>query len=110
MEFITEKDRIYATDAAGNVVAEVDFPTADGVSTIDHTFVDPSLRGEGIAGKLVKLAADKILSEGNKIAARCSYAVAWFKRHPEYPVDCSGPVACRIDRRRKNHNSQDSKS
>ncbi len=100
MEFITEKDRIYATDAAGNVVAEVDFPTVDGVSTIDHTFVDPSLRGEGIAGKLVKLAADKILSEGNKIAATCSYAVAWFKRHPEYPVDCSGPVACRIDRRR----------
>ncbi len=100
MDFITEKDRIYATDAAGNVVAEVDFPTSDGVSTIDHTFVDPSLRGEGIAGKLVKLAADKILSEGNKIAATCSYAVAWFKRHPEYPVDCSGPEACRIDRRR----------
>ncbi len=100
MEFITEKDRIYATDAAGNVVAEVTFPTVDGVSTIDHTFVDPSLRGGGIAGKLVKLAADKILSEGNKIAATCAYAVAWFKRHPEYPVDCSSPIACRIDKRR----------
>lgn len=99
MEFITEKDRIYATDPAGNVVAEVTFPTVNGVSTIDHTFVDPSLRGEGIAGKLVKLAADKILAEGNKIAATCSYAVAWFKRHPEYHLECSGPVACRIDRR-----------
>ncbi|MDE6298753.1 MAG: N-acetyltransferase [Muribaculaceae bacterium] len=60
------------------------FPTENGVSTIDHTFVDPSLRGQGIAGKLVKLAADKILEEGNKIAATCTYAVAWFKRHPEY--------------------------
>ncbi|MDE5795057.1 MAG: N-acetyltransferase, partial [Muribaculaceae bacterium] len=68
MDFITEKDRIYATNPAGNVIAEVTFPTEDGVSTIDHTFVDPSLRGEGIAGKLVKLAADKILAEGNKIA------------------------------------------
>lgn len=100
MEFITEKDRIYATDSSGNVVAEVTFPTEDGVSTIDHTFVDPSLRGEGIAGKLVRLAADKILSEGNKIAATCSYAVAWFKRHPEYHTVASGPVACRIDRRK----------
>ena len=100
MDFITEKDRIYATDPSGNVIAEVTFPSEDGVSTIDHTFVDPSLRGEGIAGKLVKLAADKILAEGNKIVATCSYAVAWFKRHPEYHLVCSGPVACRIDHRR----------
>lgn len=100
MEFITEKDRIYAKDTSGNIIAEVTFPTKDGVSTIDHTFVDASLRGEGIAGKLVKLAADKILAEGNKIAATCSYAVAWFKRHPEYHLVCSGPAACRIDRRR----------
>lgn len=84
MEFITEKDRIYATDPSGKVVAEVTFPTKDGVSTINHTFVDPSLRGEGVAGKLVRLAADKILAEGHKIAATCAYAVAWFKRHPEY--------------------------
>lgn len=96
MDFITEKDRIYAKDQSGNIVAEVTFPTIDGVSTIDHTFVDPSMRGEGIASKLVKLAADKILSEGNKIAATCSYAVAWFKRHPEYNLVCSGPVACKI--------------
>lgn len=100
MNFITENDRIYATDPSGKIVAEVTFPTKDGVSTIDHTFVDPSLRGEGIAGKLVKLAADKILAEGNKIAATCSYAVAWFKRHPEYQLVCSGPEACRIDRNR----------
>ena len=100
MDFITEKDRIYATDPSGKVIAEVTFPTKNGVSTIDHTFVDPSLRGEGIAGKLVKLAADKILAEGNQIAATCSYADVWFKRHPEYHLVSAGPVACRIDRRR----------
>ncbi len=84
MKFISEKDRIYAVDAAGAVVAEVTFPTRNGVSTINHTFVDPSLRGEGIASKLVQLAVDKIQAEGNKIAATCSYALAWFKRHPQY--------------------------
>lgn len=98
MEYITEKDRIYALDPTGKVVAEVTFPTAGGIATIDHTFVDPSLRGGGVAGKLVKLAADKILAEGDKIAATCSYAVAWFKRHPEYELESYGPVKCRINR------------
>lgn len=96
MEFITEKDRIYATDESGKMIAEVTFPTVDGVSVIDHTFVDPSLRGQGVAGKLVELAAGTILKNGNKIAATCPYAVTWFERHPEYPLVCSGPVACKI--------------
>lgn len=87
MDFITEKERIYATDASGKVLAEVTFPTRNGVSTIDHTFVDYSLRGQGIAGRLVKLAADKILSDGNKIAASCAYALTWFQRNPEYSVE-----------------------
>lgn len=98
MDYITESDRIYAKDNEGRVIAEVTFPTKDGVSVIDHTFVDSSLRGQGIAGKLVQLAVDKILSEGNKIGATCSYAVAWFKRHPEYSTVCIGPVACKINR------------
>ncbi|MBD5198763.1 MAG: N-acetyltransferase [Bacteroidales bacterium] len=86
MDFITENDRIYATDASGKLIAEVTFPTRNGVATIDHTFVDPSLRGQGIAGQLVKLAADKIINDGNKIVAACPYAVEWFKKHPEYHV------------------------
>lgn len=84
MEFITEKDRIYATDASGKIIAEVTFATRDGVATIDHTFVDTSLRGQGVASKLVKSAIDKILADGNKVAASCSYALAWLQRHPEY--------------------------
>ncbi|MDE5869976.1 MAG: N-acetyltransferase [Muribaculaceae bacterium] len=96
MEFKIEKDRIYAEDPSGKLLAEITFPTKDSVSTIDHTFVSPSLRGQGIAGKLVKLAADKILSEGNQIAATCIYAVRWFERHPEYPVIYPEAPSCRI--------------
>lgn len=100
MEYITEKDRIYATDEGGKVIAEVTFPTEDGVSVIDHTFVDPSLRGQGVAGKLVELAANAIQKSGNRIAATCPYAVVWFERHPEYPLACSGPAACKIYKNR----------
>lgn len=99
MEFKIENERIYAGD--GKVLAEITFPTKDGVATIDHTFVDNSLRGQGIAGQLVRLAADKILADGNRIAATCSYAAAWLQRHPEYPVvDNGAHVSCRLDRRR----------
>lgn len=100
MNYITENDRIYALDPSGKLIAEVTFPTVNGISVINHTFVDESLRGQGVAGKLIKLAAEKITSEGNKIGATCTYAVAWFKRHPEYKLECSGPAACRIDRNR----------
>lgn len=96
MEFITEKDRIYARGPEGKVIAEVTFPTIDGVATIDHTFVDAYLRGQGVAGKLVKMAADKIIADGNKLAATCSYAIAWFKRHPEYSSVQLGPASCKI--------------
>ena len=41
----------------------------------------------GIAGKLVQAAADKIVKDGNRITATCSYAVQWFSKHPEYKVE-----------------------
>ncbi len=96
MNFIEETDRIYAKSPDGAIIAEVTFPAKDGISTIDHTFVDPSLRGQGVAGQLLKLAVENILAQGNKIAATCPYGVAWLDRHPEYPTVCLGREACKI--------------
>ncbi|HEX3077753.1 MAG TPA: GNAT family N-acetyltransferase [Lachnospiraceae bacterium] len=85
MEFIKESNRIYGTDENGKVIAEVTFPsrTQDTVD-INHTFVDDSLRGQGIAGQLLQQAADQIRSNGIKAVASCSYARQWFEKHPEY--------------------------
>lgn len=82
MEYITEKDRIYALDSSGKLIAEVTFPTKDGVASINHTYVDTSLRGQGIAGELMKLATEKILADGKKIKAICPYAVDWLRKNP----------------------------
>lgn len=41
---------------------------------IDHTFVKPEFRGEGIAKELVLLAAKKAQQEGWSIVPNCSYA------------------------------------
>ena len=53
------------------------------MAVIDHTFVDGSLRGQGVAGQLVRAAADQIRDQGKKARAVCTYARAWFDRHPE---------------------------
>ena len=101
MKFITENNRIYANDEKGCIIAEITFPTDGCTSTIDHTFVDSSLRGQGIAGKLMQLAVDKIKADGNKIAATCPYATVWLQRHPEYStVKSDAPVACSIRHKR----------
>ena len=82
MEFIHEPNRIYGTDENNKVIAEVTFPeTEPGVFTIDHTIVDSSLQGQGIAGQLVQAAVDDIKSQGGKVQATCSYAVKWLQKH-----------------------------
>ena len=85
MEFIHEIDRIYANDESGRLVAEVAFPaTGPDAVVINHTFVDPSLRGGGVAGQLMKAAYERIKRDGKKATATCSYAVSWFERNEGY--------------------------
>ncbi len=84
MDFIKEQNRIYAEDENGKLIAEVTFPESEeGVCTIDHTFVDNSLRGQNVASKLVESAVAQIKEQGKKVNATCTYAQAWLERHVE---------------------------
>ena len=83
-DLIKETSRIYARDETGRLVAEITFPmTEPGIYCINHTFVDASLRGQGMADKLVRAALEQIRSNGGTPAATCSYAAAWLKKHPD---------------------------
>ena len=90
--FLREPTRVYALDGSGRLVAEITFrlvaeitfpETAPGVYTIDHTFVDASLRGQGVADQLVRAALEQIQANGGTAAATCSYAAAWLDKHPQ---------------------------
>ena len=83
MEFQHERERIFALDEQGKLVAEVTFPVSEGVADIDHTFVDQALRGQGVAGQLLDAAVRQIRMEGLRAKATCSYAAKWFKEHPD---------------------------
>ncbi len=84
MEFVVERNAVRYVDDSGAMLAEVTFPEVEnGVVEINHTFVDGSLRGQGIAGQLLERAADEIERSGRRAHPTCSYAVRWFEKHPE---------------------------
>lgn len=84
MDFITERNMIYVCDDS-KTLAEVTFPNIDDTTVdINHTFVDPSLRGQGIAGKLMILAYETIKQQGYKAVVTCPYAIKFFKENKAY--------------------------
>ncbi|MGE0003063.1 MAG: GNAT family N-acetyltransferase [Candidatus Izemoplasmatales bacterium] len=85
MEFITVEDRIYSENEEGLLLAEVTLKQRDDNRIdIPHVYVDESLRGQGVASHLMELAYAEIKKRGKLIIAKCPYAIAWFKRHPEF--------------------------
>lgn len=84
MDYITENNKVYVCDD-GKEIAFVTFPNIDkNTVDINHTFVDESLRGKGVAAKLMILACEKIKRQGFKAVPTCSYAVAFFEKYKEY--------------------------
>ena len=82
MQFLKEKNRIYAMNNNNETIAEVTFyEIENGVYNIDHTFVDNSLRGKGIGSRLVKEAVDTIKEKGAKVEATCPFASKWMEEN-----------------------------
>ena len=80
MQFLKEENRIYAINNNNETIAEVTFyEIENGVYNIDHTFVDNSLRGQGIGSRLVKEAVDTIKEKGAKVEATCPFASKWME-------------------------------
>ena len=84
MDYVTEKNWITCLQD-GEEVGEVTFPS-DGPETvvINHTYVDPALRGNGLADELVRRAADELRRTERRARVTCSYARVWFREHPDY--------------------------
>lgn len=61
-----------------------DYAVQGETRVILHVEADPALRGSGAAGQFMQALSEHARAEKLKLAARCSYAVAWLKRHPEF--------------------------
>lgn len=84
MDFKKKAGRIWLENQDGEEIAFVAFPdkTAHTVE-ITSTVVDDSLRGQGVAAKLLEALTQELRSKGQKAIPTCSYAQKWFSQHPE---------------------------
>ena len=85
MDFVYHSNQIALYGPNRELLADVTFPPIDtDTVNINHTFVDDSLRGQGIAGKLLEAVTEVLEKENKKAVPTCSYAIRWFENHPEY--------------------------
>ena len=51
---------------------------------ITHVGVQPELRGQGVAGRIVQVGLEYARARSLRVVPMCSYAAAYIRRHPEY--------------------------
>lgn len=84
MEFKEETSRIVLLDE-GKGIGEITWSTDGGDGLIvEHTGVDGTYRGQGLAGKLVAEVVAYARRNDKKIIPVCSYAKKEFERTPDY--------------------------
>ena len=85
MNFEREHHAFVYRDASGALLAEITYQPLDEHTVLaDHTFVDPSLRGQGVGKKLVCHLADQMRAEHKKIKPQCLYVVALFEQDTQF--------------------------
>ena len=65
------------------LLAWANYRIRDGQYQIPHVEAEPPLRGTGAASRLMQDIVEHARTHQLVIVPRCSYARAWFQRHPE---------------------------
>lgn len=74
----------YRLEEDGQMKAEITWTELANVMVIEHTFVDESMRNQGMAKKLLDKAAEYAREKQFKMEPVCSYAVTAFERYKDY--------------------------
>ena len=72
-------NRLNLQDESGNALAYIDYELKDDVLYINKVFVSGILRGQGIAGLLMKDFVE--FANGRKMVPICSYAESWLSKN-----------------------------
>lgn len=84
MNWKYEHGRIFSVDERFELMAEAAFVYKEnGEVSIDRTYVNPALRGQGVAGEMMRILAEHLREKGLRASAGCSYAYAWLKKNRE---------------------------
>ncbi len=85
MEIKTGKHEFYIEDDQNEKIARITYQFEDDWTIVaNSTFVDPALRGQGVAKKLLDHLARYARDNNLKIRPLCSYVVKAFEKYQEY--------------------------
>lgn len=73
----------FATYDGGRRVAVLDYRTEGDRVYLDHTYVDPALRGQGVAERLLDAVVDWARAHGLRLVPLCSYTVVVLNRRDD---------------------------
>ncbi len=73
MRFKKNNNKIYLEDN-NKIIAEIEYEEKNNAYIVTHTYVDESLRGQGIAKQLVEQVIEEAKKNNKEITATCSYA------------------------------------
>lgn len=103
MNWNFENGRIYSVDEKGELMAETTYVLKENKEVdIDHTYVNPVLRGQGVASKMMEVVAEYLREKGLKATASCSYANNWLQKNKDKYSDIiskdieNETIACKI--------------
>jgi predicted GNAT family acetyltransferase len=75
---------VFFIEDGGRRVAELTYRLGAVDAVVDHTWVDPKMRGGALGQSLVDAAVAWARQENRKIVPMCSYVRAVFSRTPAY--------------------------
>jgi predicted GNAT family acetyltransferase len=84
-EYTNETDaHRYVLRVDGQIASVVDYSVLGDAISMPHTYTNPSMRGQGLAGKIVEYAVNDVEQNTNfHIVPMCWYVDKWFTEHPE---------------------------
>ncbi|MGF3066875.1 GNAT family N-acetyltransferase [Facklamia sp. P12945] len=85
MEFLREDHAIVLRNEENEMIAEITYRDTDDEKLVvaNHTFTSDSLRGQGIAGKLLDELVADMQQQGKKIYPSCPYVIRKFDEEAE---------------------------
>ena len=81
----------FFVEREGRRVAELTYRMLGDTAIVDHTWVDPKLRGGKLAPKLVEAAVEWARKEKRHISPACSYVRMVMDRYPDAYRDVRKP-------------------
>lgn len=85
MRFVCNSNEIMILGDEDELLANVTFPSVSkNIVNVNHTFVDYSRRGKGLAQKLMEELVKNLEATNRKAIITCSYAKKWFGEHIDY--------------------------